>query len=128
MPALKAERTAFSWPRVNVISLKFTFFRPSVRGTRFVVRSVKRRADGVKSAPTLGGSLPRRFASSNVTLKSRPLLCGRSGGGFAENVGDFISASEATDWIVRKSIAYFNAPEMTPRSPGELVSNLTCID
>jgi hypothetical protein len=32
-----------------------------------------------------------------------------SDGGFAENVGDFALGSEATDWIVRKSIAYFKA-------------------
>ena len=30
-------------------------------------------------------------------------------GGSAENVGDFASASEAEDWIVRKSTAYFKA-------------------
>ena len=30
-------------------------------------------------------------------------------GGIAENVGDFASASEAQDWIVRKSTAYFKA-------------------
>jgi hypothetical protein len=30
-------------------------------------------------------------------------------GGFAENVGDFASASEAEDWIIRKSTAYFKA-------------------
>jgi hypothetical protein len=30
-------------------------------------------------------------------------------GGVAENVGDFASDSEAKDWIVRKSIAYFKA-------------------
>jgi hypothetical protein len=30
-------------------------------------------------------------------------------GGTAENVGDFASASEAQDWIVRKSTAYFKA-------------------
>jgi hypothetical protein len=29
--------------------------------------------------------------------------------GVAENVGDFASASEAQDWIVRKSTAYFKA-------------------
>ncbi|HEY2526358.1 MAG TPA: hypothetical protein VGJ20_00165 [Xanthobacteraceae bacterium] len=32
-----------------------------------------------------------------------------SDGGRAENVGDFASASEAKDWIARKSIAYFKA-------------------
>ena len=32
-----------------------------------------------------------------------------SDGGIAENVGDFSSDSEAKDWIVRKSIAYFKA-------------------
>lgn len=32
---------------------------------------------------------------------------GESGG--AENVGDFASASEAEDWIVRKSVAYSKA-------------------
>jgi hypothetical protein len=30
-------------------------------------------------------------------------------GGIAENVGDFASAFEAQDWIVRKSPAYFEA-------------------
>jgi hypothetical protein len=30
-------------------------------------------------------------------------------GGFAENVGDFASASEAEDWIIRKSTASFKA-------------------
>ena len=30
-------------------------------------------------------------------------------GGITENVGDFAVASEANDWIVRKSIAYFKA-------------------
>jgi hypothetical protein len=30
-------------------------------------------------------------------------------GGTAENVGDFASAPEAQDWIVRKSMAYFKA-------------------
>jgi hypothetical protein len=30
-------------------------------------------------------------------------------GGGAENVGDFASASEARDWIVRKSTAYLKA-------------------
>jgi hypothetical protein len=29
--------------------------------------------------------------------------------GIIENVGDFSSDSEAKDWIVRKSIAYFKA-------------------
>jgi hypothetical protein len=29
--------------------------------------------------------------------------------GITENVGDFASDSEAKDWIVRKSIAYFKA-------------------
>ena len=32
-----------------------------------------------------------------------------SDGGIADNVGDFASDSEAKDWIVRKSIAYFKA-------------------
>jgi hypothetical protein len=32
-----------------------------------------------------------------------------SDGGTAENVGDFASDSEAKDWIVRKSTAYFKA-------------------
>jgi hypothetical protein len=32
-----------------------------------------------------------------------------SDGGIAENVGDFASASEAKDWIVRKSMAYFKS-------------------
>jgi hypothetical protein len=31
------------------------------------------------------------------------------GDGITENVGDFSSDSEAKDWIVRKSIAYFKA-------------------
>jgi hypothetical protein len=30
-------------------------------------------------------------------------------GGVAENVGDFASDSEAQDWIIRKSSAYFKA-------------------
>ena len=32
-----------------------------------------------------------------------------SNGGMTENVGDFASDSEAEDWIVRKSAAYFKA-------------------
>jgi hypothetical protein len=30
-------------------------------------------------------------------------------GGAAENIGDFGSASEAQDWIIQKSTAYFRA-------------------
>jgi hypothetical protein len=38
-----------------------------------------------------------------------------SDGGIAENVGDFASDSEAKDWILRKSIAYFKARQNEPR-------------
>jgi hypothetical protein len=31
------------------------------------------------------------------------------GGGVAENVGDFATESEAQDWIIQKSTAYFKA-------------------
>ena len=44
--------------------------RFSVGGERFVAKSDGRGDDRVKSAPILGGSLPRCFTSSNATAKS----------------------------------------------------------
>jgi hypothetical protein len=71
MPALKAERTAFTCPRLKGISAISACRRLSVGGVRFVAKSDGRRDDGVESIPTLHRILRRRLASSIVDITRR---------------------------------------------------------
>jgi hypothetical protein len=70
MPALNEARIALIWPRVKKTSAMPTFGRLAVGGDRFVVNSDGRGADGIIAVLTLGGNLPRLFASSNAASKS----------------------------------------------------------
>jgi hypothetical protein len=70
MPALNEARIAFTCPRVNETSAISTRRRLAAGVNRFVVNSCGRRADDGISVLTLGGNLPRRFASSNAAPKS----------------------------------------------------------
>jgi hypothetical protein len=61
MPALNADRTAFTWPRVNEFSAAFNF-------AAVVAGDFVKSGEAGKSVSALFGILPRRFSSSTVAV------------------------------------------------------------
>jgi len=112
MPALKAARTAFTWPRVSATSGMSTLRRRGlpVADDRFVSKSgrtLNRWRKACKSVSTPGGILPRRFISSSVAACSKsnsPSLkyltaLGRSFGKIYRCVAVSIDAFEAPECV-----------------------------
>ena len=63
-------------------------------------------------------SVAQKHSTPQLTPHDGWYVEATSDGGFAENVGDFASASEAADWKIDS--LFQSAPEMkTLRSPGE---------